>query len=91
MSRPLSQARAYHRPAAMAWLAGQFFGPDFHNETPDSRAALIAWLERRCRTMRAQGLAGAWHYDLPLHAELLRILAAERAALAAAEPSRIAA
>jgi hypothetical protein len=75
----------------VAWLASQFTGADFHNTTPAGRTALIARLERRCRTMRAQGIAGAYHYDLPLHTELLRILDAERAALAAAEPSRIAA
>jgi hypothetical protein len=90
MSRPVCPARPNHRPAAMAWLAGQFTGPDLHDDTAAGRIAFIAWLERRCRTMRAQGLAGAYHYDLPLHTELLRILAAERA-LAAAEPSRIAA
>ena len=75
----------YNRPASMAWLAGQFAAPVFHNGTPSGRAALIAWLERRCRTMRAQGIAGAYHYDLPLHTELLRILAAEKAELAAIE------
>jgi hypothetical protein len=75
----------YNRPASMAWLAGQFAAPAFHNDTPFGRAALIAWLERRCRTMRAQGISGAWHYDLPLHTELLRILAAEKAELAAIE------
>ena len=77
--------RAYDHPAAMAWLAAQFVGPDFHNASPAGAAALIDWLERRCRTMRAQGIAGAYHYDLPLHTELLRILAAEKAELAAME------
>ena len=89
MSRSIS--RPYDRPAARAWLAAQFVGSDFHDAALAGRTALIDWLERRCRTMRAQGIAGAYHYDLPLHTELLRILAAERAALAAAEPSRIAA
>ena len=69
----------------MAWLAAQFIGPDFHDDTQDGRAGLIPWLERRCRTMRAKGIAGAYHYDLPLHTELLRILAAEKAGLAAIE------
>jgi hypothetical protein len=69
----------------MTWLGHQFVGPEFHNETQDGRAAFVAWLERRCRTMRAQGIAGAYHYDLPLHTELLRILAAEKAELAAIE------
>jgi len=69
----------------MAWLAGQFTGLDLHDDTVAGRTALIAWLERRCRTMRAQGIAGAYHYDLPLHTEFLRILAAEKAELAAIE------
>ena len=69
----------------MAWLTGQFAVSVFHNDSPSGRATLIAWLEHRCRTMRAQGIAGAWHYDLPLHTELLRILAAEKAELAATE------
>ena len=77
--------RAHNRPATMAWLCAQFIGPDFHDTTPAGRASLIAWLARRCRTMRAQGIAGAYHYDLPLHTELLRILAAEKAELAAIE------
>ena len=33
--------------------------------------------------MRAHGLRGEWHYSLPLHAELWRILQAEEAELAA--------
>jgi hypothetical protein len=45
----------------------------------------INWLERRCRAMRAQGLAGHWTYDLALHRNLLSILEAERAALPATE------
>jgi hypothetical protein len=85
MFRTASAARPYHRWPAIAWLSRQFIGPDFHDATPAGRSALIAWLERRCRTMRAQGLAGAWHYDLPLHTELLCILAAEKAELAAIE------
>jgi hypothetical protein len=48
-------------------------------------AERIDWLERKCRAMRAQGLAGHWAYDLPLHRNLLSILEAERAALAATE------
>ena len=73
------------RSGAIAWLSSQFLGPAFDDETQDGRADLIAWLERRCRTLRAQGIAGAYHYDLPLHTELLRILAAEKAELAAIE------
>jgi hypothetical protein len=53
--------------------------------SPGSPADRIAWLERKCRAMRAQGLAGHWAYDLPLHRNLLTVLAAERAALAAPE------
>ena len=45
----------------------------------------IAELERKCRAMRAQGLAGHWAYDLALHRNLLTILEAERAALPATE------
>jgi hypothetical protein len=45
----------------------------------------IALLERKCRAMRAQGLAGHWAYDLALHRNLLTILEAERTALAAKE------
>jgi hypothetical protein len=85
MSRSVSLSRRYDRFAILTWLSGQFTGPDFQNTTVASRSTLIAWLERRCRTLRAQGIAGAWHYDLPLHTELLRILAAEKAELAAME------
>jgi len=45
----------------------------------------IAWLERKCRAMRAQGLAGHWAYDLALHRNLLTVLKVERAALTATE------
>jgi hypothetical protein len=45
----------------------------------------VVWLERKARMMRAQGLAGHWTYDLALHRNLLSILEAERAALAATE------
>jgi hypothetical protein len=73
----------------MAWLSARFSwsgfaGPDFNDSSPAGRADLVAWLEARCRSMRAAALAGAWHYDLPLHTELKRILDAERAALAVA-------
>jgi hypothetical protein len=76
------------RHAAMAWLHEWyswtgFTGPDFLADRPSARAAVIRWLEARCRTMRAAGIAGAHHYSLPLHTELLRILKAERAALQA--------
>jgi hypothetical protein len=52
---------------------------------PSDPAARVAWLERKCRAMRAQGLAGHWAYDLALHRNLLTVLEAERAALAATE------
>jgi hypothetical protein len=48
-------------------------------------ASRIAWLERKCRAMRAQGLAGHWAYDLALHRNLLTVLKVERAALSATE------
>ena len=54
-------------------------------DAPSESADRIAWLERKCRAMRAQGLAGHWAYDLALHRNLLSILQAERAALAATE------
>ena len=57
-----------------AWLASHF------GNLPNDPAARIVWLERRCRTMRAQGIAGHWAYDLPLHRELFSILQAERCA-----------
>jgi len=84
MLRADSQTSLRDRQVTMAWLAAQFIGPDYHDDTRE-RAVLIAWLERRCRTMRTQGITGAYHYDLPLHTELLRILAAEKAELAAIE------
>jgi hypothetical protein len=52
---------------------------------PPDLAGRIEWLERKCRAMRAQGLAGHWAYDLALHRNLLTVLEAERAALAATE------
>jgi hypothetical protein len=53
--------------------------------SPRDLAARVEWLERKCRAMRAQGLAGHWAYDLALHRKLLSILEAERAALPATE------
>jgi hypothetical protein len=55
--------------------------------SPSNPAERIEWLERKCRAMRAQGLTGHWPYDLALHRNLLSILEAERAALAATETS----
>jgi hypothetical protein len=83
----------YDRQAAMAWLSDRyswsgFTGPDFNDASPSGRAALIAWLEGRCRAMRAAGVSGRAHYDLPAHAEHKRILEAERAALAVATQDR---
>jgi hypothetical protein len=54
-------------------------------QAPANPADRIAWLERKCRAMRAQGLAGHWAYDLALHRNLLTVLEAERAALVATE------
>jgi hypothetical protein len=52
---------------------------------PSEPLARVCWLERKCCAMRAQGLAGHWAYDLALHRNLLTVLEAERAALAAME------
>jgi len=84
-----SDFRPYDRLAAMNWLSARFIwsgftGPDFSDSSPASRRAVVAWLESKCRSMRTAGLAGSWHYDLPLHTELKRILDVERAALAEA-------
>jgi hypothetical protein len=58
-------------------------------DPPGELSARILWLECKCRAMRAQGLAGHWAYDLALHRNLLMILEAERAALAATECSSV--
>ena len=34
--------------------------------SPSDPVARVEWLERKCRAMRAQGLAGHWAYDLAL-------------------------
>ena len=52
---------------------------------PSNSVDRIAWLERKCRAMRAQGLAGHWAYDLALHRNPLTVLKAEREALSATE------
>jgi hypothetical protein len=52
---------------------------------PTDLAERVIWLENKCRSMRAQGLAGHWSYDLGLHNSLLKVLEAERAALSATE------
>ena len=54
-------------------------------QAPTDPAERIVWLENRCRSMRARGLAGHWAYDLALHRNLLTVLEAERTALAATE------
>jgi hypothetical protein len=53
--------------------------------SPRDPVVRVEWLERKCHAMRAQGLAGHWTYDLALHRNLLTVLEAERAALAATE------
>jgi hypothetical protein len=53
--------------------------------SPRDLAARVEWLQRKCRAMRARGLAGHWTYDLALHRNLLTVLEAERAALPATE------
>lgn len=80
-----STSRPYDRARAMQWLAercptADF--PDLTDETPAGRAAVIEMLTKVCTAMRAAGLRGAWHYSLPLHTELFRILQAEEAELA---------
>lgn len=89
MSRVIrSTSRPYDRPQAMQWLADRccWAGadlPDFTDETPVGRAAVIDLLRRVCTAMRAAGVRGAWHYSPPLHTELFRILKAEEAELTA--------
>jgi hypothetical protein len=56
-------------------------------QAPTDPAERVAWLTAKCRSMRAKGLAGHWTYDKGLHSNLLTVLAAERAALAATEIS----
>ena len=59
---------------------------NLHSDSPlPINSRRIAWIERKCRAMRTQGLAGHWAYDLALHRNLLTVLDAERAALAAKE------
>ena len=87
MSRVIrSTSRPYDRAQAMQWLAERCCPtadcPDFTDETPAGRAAIIEMLRRVCTAMRAAGLRRAWHYSLPLHTELFRILKAEEAQLA---------
>ena len=87
MSRVIrSTSRTYDRARAMQWLlercpTSDF--PDFPDDTPAGRAAIIDMLRKVCVKMRAHGLRGEWHYSLPLHTELWRILQAEEAQLAA--------
>jgi hypothetical protein len=79
-------ARPYDRAKAMQWLLERCPTPDFPDLTDDrpaGRAAIIAMLRKVCVRMRAHGLRGEWHYSLPLHSELWRILQAEEAQLAA--------
>jgi len=86
MSRVIrSTSRPYDRAQAMQWLAERCPTPDFPdltNETPTGRAAVIELLRKVCTRMRAHGVRGEWHYSLPLHTELFRILTAEEAQLA---------
>jgi hypothetical protein len=60
---------------------------DFTKSQSAMRTALarVSLLERKCRAMRAQALAGHWAYDLALHRNFLSILQAERAELTAKE------
>jgi hypothetical protein len=88
MSRVIrSTSHPYNRAQAMHWLAERCVWPgdcpDFTDETPSGRAAVIDLLRKVCTAMRGAGLRGAWHYSQPPHAELVRILKAEEALLAA--------
>jgi hypothetical protein len=87
MSRVIrTTSRPYDRAQAMQWLSDRCCWPgdcpDFTDETPAGRAAVIELLRKVCTAMRAAGIRGAWHYSLPLHTELFRILTAEEAQLA---------
>jgi len=84
---PTNETRPYDRAQAMQWLADRccWSGadcPNFNDETPAGRASVIDLLRRVCTAMCAAGVRGAWHYNLPLHTELVRILKAEEAQLA---------
>jgi hypothetical protein len=83
----LARTKAYDRAQAMQWLSDRCCWPgdcpDFTDETPAGRAAVIELLRKVCTAMRAAGIRGAWHYSLPLHTELFRLLTAEEAQLAA--------
>jgi hypothetical protein len=84
MSRT-TRYRPYDRARAMQWLADRCPTadfPDLADDTPAGRAAIIEMLTRVCTKIRVHGIAGAWHYSLPLHTELWRILQAEEAELA---------
>jgi hypothetical protein len=72
--------RSIRSPSPSRTTAEQLLGV-----LPANRADRVIWLERKCRAMRAQGLTGHWAYDLALHRNLLTVLKADRAALAATE------
>jgi|KBSSwiStaDraftv2_1062776.scaffolds.fasta_scaffold40382_4 hypothetical protein len=85
-NRRNGRAHPYDRAKAMQWLlercpTSDF--PDLTDDTPAGRAAIVEMLRKVCVKMRAHGLRGEWHYSLPLHTELWRILQAEEAELAA--------
>ena len=82
-----STGKPCDRAHSMQWLADRCCWPgdcpDFSDETPSGRAAVIDLLRKVCAAMRAAGVRGAWHYSPPLHTELVRILKAEEAQLTA--------
>lgn len=94
-ARSRRNPRPYDRAQAMRFLAERCPGegfPDLTDTTVIGRAKVIECLHGFCTAMRAWGLRGAWHYSLPLHTELVRILAAEEAEIAALrQPTRMAA
>jgi hypothetical protein len=46
---------------------------DLADDSPRGRRRILARLRRALRAERRRGLSGHWTYDLPRHAELLRL------------------
>lgn len=72
-------------PRAKKILDLLLVAPDDLAETVDARRVLVAQIERRCRFMHADGVAGHWAYNLPQHFAMYQLLLAERIALATAD------
>jgi hypothetical protein len=71
-------------PSAEIFI-GSRAAPGHFDEPPTDPSSRFAGLERKCRALCARGLAGHGTNDLALHRNLLSILEAERAVLAATE------